>query len=68
MLQKLMEILLEVFIIGRIFNFIYAQFWNFHIRGSGVISGLKNIDYFRNFANFSPKSKVKISKISPNYS
>jgi hypothetical protein len=42
---------------------------DFPIRGSGFISGLKNIDYFRIFAYFSPKSKAKdkISKISPNY-
>jgi hypothetical protein len=38
---KVGKIHLGVFIIGKMVNFHSAQFWNFPIRGSGVINGLK---------------------------
>jgi hypothetical protein len=41
---------------------------NFPISESWDISDLKNIGFLGNFANFTPKSKVKISKIGPNCS
>jgi hypothetical protein len=55
-----------VFVIGRIVNFHFRPILEFF--DSRFWSGLKNLDFFRNFANFSLKSKVEISKNSPNYS
>jgi hypothetical protein len=62
------KIHLGIYFIGGIVNFTSTQFWNFPISGSWDIGDLKNIDIFGNFANFAPKSKVKISKIGPNCS
>jgi hypothetical protein len=62
------RIRVAIFHIGRTVNFHFHPLLNFPTSGSGVISGLKKLDFFRNFSNFTPKSKVKISKIGSNYS
>jgi hypothetical protein len=49
-------------------TFISAQCWNFPISESWDIGDLKKIVFLGNFANFTPKSKVKILKIGPNCS
>jgi hypothetical protein len=62
------KIRVGIFHIGRIVYFHFRLFLEFSDWWMLRYWRFKKHWLFRNFANFTPKSKVKISKIGPNYS
>ncbi len=62
------KILRGVFLIGIIVSFHFHPIGIFRVAVREILEKLKNIGFLRNFANFAPKLKFKISKVDPKFS